>query len=114
MSGGFVRLVAVFVFAAVSLTPSAHARGRRKKATPVPTPHAIVIAKIGANSITVTDENTTKTVTVTQFTEITLNGRRATFADLKPGMVVSLGLSSPTEASRITATDAPAGGGSKK
>jgi hypothetical protein len=108
MAKVFVRLVAICALLSVSVVPSVQARGRRAKHTPAPTPHPIVIAKIGANSITVTDENTTKTVTVTQFTEITVNGRRATFADLKLGMVVSLGLSSPTEASRITATDAPA------
>jgi hypothetical protein len=111
----FVRLISVFALLIVLLAPMAHARGRaRKKRTPAPTPHAIVISRIGTNSITVTDENTTKTVTVTQFTEIIVNGRRATFADLKPGMEVSLGLSSPTVASRVTATDAPAAGGSKK
>ncbi len=113
MTKVFIRLIAVCALLTVSMPPLAQARGRKKR-TPAPTPHAIVIARIGANSITVTDENTTKTVTVTQFTEITVNGRRATFADLKPGMVVSLTLSSPTQASRITATDAPAGGSTKK
>jgi hypothetical protein len=52
----------------------------------------------------VTDEKTAKTLTVTQFTEVTLNGQKASFADLKPGMTVSVVLSSPTQASRITAT----------
>ena len=111
MTKAFVRLTAICVLVGFCLAPQAQAKGRgRKKRTPAPTPHAIVIANIGANSITVTDENTTKTVTVTQFTEITVNGRRATFADLKPGMVVSLTLSSPTQASRVVATTAPGGG----
>ncbi len=98
----FFRLVICGTLVCTMLTP-ALARGRKKR-TPAPTPHSIVISAISANSITVTDEKMTKTVTVTPFTEITVNGQRASFADLKTGMAVSLGLSSPTQASRITAT----------
>jgi hypothetical protein len=76
----------------------------KAKKSPPPTPHEIVISSISGNTITITDDKTAKTVTVTQFTEITVNGQKATFADLKPGMGVNLTLNGPTQASRITAT----------
>jgi hypothetical protein len=75
-----------------------------RKAKPKATPHPTAISAVTGNTITVTDQSSTKTVTVTQFTEITVNGQKATLADLKPGMTVSLALSSPTQASRVTAT----------
>ena len=95
--------ITICTFLAVSFVTPCFAKGR-KKATPAPTPHAIVISSITTNSVTVTDEKTTKTVTVTPFTEVTINGQKANFTDLKPGMTVQLGLSGPTQASRITAT----------
>jgi|1185.fasta_scaffold197585_2 hypothetical protein len=74
----------------------------KKKATPPPA-HETVISSVTANSITVTDEKTSKTVNVSPLTEVIVNGQKAAFADLKPGMTVSLVLSGPTQASRITA-----------
>ena len=79
------------------------AKGKKTTHTPAPTPHDIVISTISGNSITITDDKTTKTITATPLTEVTVNGQKASFADLKPGMTVSLVLSSPTQASRITA-----------
>ena len=75
----------------------------KKKATPPPT-HETVVSSVSGNSVTVTDDKSSKTVTVTQFTEVIINGQKSTLNDLKPGMAVSLTLSSPTQASRITAT----------
>ena len=75
----------------------------RKKATPPPV-HETVISSVSGNTVTITDEKTSKTVTVTQFTEVIINGAKAKLDDLRPGMVVNLTLSSPTQASRITAT----------
>ena len=75
----------------------------RKKATPPPV-HETVISSVSGNTITITDEKTAKTVTVTPFTEVVINGQKSTVNDLRPGMVVSLTLSSPTQASRIVAT----------
>ena len=95
-----VSMCALFI--CVALTP-ADAKAPRKKGSPAPTPHGTVISSVTGNSITVTDDKTAKTITVTPFTEVTLNGQKATFADLKPGMRVELALSSPTQASRITA-----------
>ena len=47
----------------------------------------------------------TKTLTITQFTEINVNGRKATVAELKPGMIVNVTLGTdPSKVSRINAT----------
>jgi hypothetical protein len=77
--------------------------GKGKKFAP-PEHHETVIASVTANSITITEDKATKTFTVTQFTEVTVNGQRATLADLKPGMVVSVTLMDASRLSRITAT----------
>ena len=84
-------------FAAPTLAKS------KKKATPAPKQET-VISNVTGNSITVTDQNTAKTVNVSPLTEVMINGQKGTFADLKPGMAVSLVLSGPTQASRIIAT----------
>jgi hypothetical protein len=98
----FLPLVGSLVLICILSMP-ALAKGKKSSHTPAPTPHDIVISTISGNNITITDDKTTKTVTVTPFTGVTLNGQKATVADLKPGMTVSLTLSSPTQASRITA-----------
>ena len=103
-------LVVWILFAAIAITP-AFARGKKKTPTPVPAHHGPVISSVNANAITVSDKNTTRTLTVTQFTEITLNGQRASIADLKPGMTVSVTIGTdPSRAARITATGVPGGG----
>jgi len=78
----------------------------RTKSTKKPTPssHEPTISAVSGNTITVTDDKSAKTITVSPLTEVTINGQKATFADLKPGMVVSLILTSPTQASKINAT----------
>src|SRR5690348_176240 len=73
-----------------------------KKATPPPH-HEPTITAVAGNTITVSDDKSAKTITLSSVTEITVNGQKATFADLKPGMTVSLTLSSPTQASRVAA-----------
>src|SRR5215212_7285023 len=75
----------------------------KKKATPPPVQETL-ISSVTANSITVTDSKTSKTVNVSPLTEVIVNGQKAAFTDLKPGMAVSLVLSGSTQASRITAT----------
>lgn len=63
------------------------------------------ITAVTASSLTVKEEKVMKTLTITQFTEINVNGRRATVAELKPGMTVSITLGTdPSKASRINAT----------
>ncbi len=101
-------LVVLSVLLVVSMTAPAFAGGKKKKASPAPKYHSPVIASVTGNTITVTEEKTTRAFTITQFTEITVNGQRATIAELKPGMTVSvtIGMDS-SQASRISATGVP-------
>ena len=64
-----------------------------------------IIASVTGNAITVSEQKTARTFTVTQFTEISVNGQRASIADLKPGMTVSVTIGvDPARAARINAT----------
>jgi hypothetical protein len=97
-------LVIVTVLLGIIVTNPAFGGGK-KKATPPPLSRSPVIASVNANTVTVTEEKATKTLTISQFTEISVNGQRATIADLKPGMLVSVTLGTdPSHASRINAT----------
>jgi hypothetical protein len=103
-------LVVLILLAAIAIAP-AFGKGRKKKATPVPAYHQPAISSVTGNAITVSDQNTTRTLTMTQFTEITVNGQRASIADLKPGMTVSITLGTDSSrAARINATGVPGGG----
>jgi len=98
----------------VALATPAFAGSKKKKATPAQY-HAPVISNVTGNTITVSEEKTTRTFIITQFTEINVNGQRAAVADLKPGMTVSVTIGvDPARASRIVATGAPVGEGQKK
>jgi hypothetical protein len=97
-------LFVVFAWLGLLLSPDAFAASK-KKPPPPPTIQAPTIHAVTADSITVKDSAGTKTLTMTQFTEINVNGRRATAADLKPGMTVTVTLGTDaTKASRINAT----------
>src|SRR5205809_6247361 len=99
-------LVHVVLFA-VAVTP-AFAGSKKKKASPTPKYQPPVISSVTGNTITVTEEKTTRAFIITQFTEITVNGQRATIADLKPGMTVTVTIGmDPSRAARINATGAP-------
>jgi hypothetical protein len=87
----------------IALSP-AFGRTRHKKATPAPR-HETVISSVTPTEITITEDKTPRTFTITQFTEVTLDGQRASVADLKPGMAVSVTLSDPSHLSRITAVN---------
>lgn len=79
--------------------------GASKKKTEPPVVKAPTIVSVTATSITVTEAKATKTLTINQFTEIMVNGQKATAADLKPGMIVNVTLATdPTKAGRIVAT----------
>jgi len=106
-------LVVVWILlAAIAFTP---AFGKGKKSKAIPAYQQPVIASVTVNAITVSDQKTTRTFTVSQFTEINLNGQRATIADLKPGMTVNVTISTdPTRTSRINAEGVPAQGNGKK
>ncbi len=55
-------------------------------------------------TLTVKEQKMTRTFTITQFTEITVNGHKAATTELQPGMFVSFVLTDATNLSRITAT----------
>ena len=77
----------------------------KKKPTAPPQVQGPVIASVTATSITITEGKTAKTLVISQFTEITVNGQKATVAELRPGMAVTVVLGTdPGKASRINAT----------
>jgi|SRR2546423_4601801 len=79
--------------------------GSKKKPTPPPQSHPPTITAVTADSVTVKEEKTTKTLGINQFTEIIVNGQKATAAQLKPGMNVTVTLATDSsKASRINAT----------
>lgn len=96
------------LLAAMAFTP-AFGKGSKKKATPAT--QQPVISSVNGNAITVTQQKTARTFVVTQFTEITVNGQRATIANLKPGMTVNVTIGvDPSQAARINANGVPGGG----
>lgn len=102
----------LFIVAAAAVLFAA-APGRaadKKKAKKEPEPVTSTIAAINGNTVDVTTGTATRSLKVTQFTEVRLNGQRASAADLKPGMTVSeviLG-ADPSVASRINASGSAA------
>src|SRR2546422_11068126 len=109
MKKSVFSLLAVSAVLALAQASPAFGAGK-KKATKATPPHhkEPVIASVGANSITVDEEKGTRTFMISQFTEISVNGQKATVSDLKPGMRVSVTIGmDPTHASRITAAGAP-------
>jgi hypothetical protein len=109
----FPSLVAVCtVIAMVTATP-VFGGSKKKKATSAY--HPPVISSVTGNAVTVSEEKTTRTFIITQFTEITVNGQRGTIVDLKPGMTVSVTIGmDPTRASRVVATGVPVPVGGKQ
>jgi hypothetical protein len=101
-----MKKVSVLLFSVLLglLTMSPAFGASKKKAAPRPN-QSPTISAVTESSITIKDQAMTRTLTITQFTEINVNGRRAAIADLKPGMTVSVTLGTdPTRASRINAT----------
>jgi protein-disulfide isomerase len=98
------RLALVIIAFGILFSNSAIA-GSKKKTTPPAVVQPPTITAVTANSVTIKEEKATKTLTVDQFTEINVNGRKATAAELKPGMIVNVTLGTdPTKASRVNAT----------
>jgi hypothetical protein len=83
--------------------------------TPVPTHPETVISAVTASAVTVTVQTvsdkggkvldkTSRAYAVTKFTEINVNGQRASIADLKPGMKVTVTIGADSsQAARIVA-----------
>jgi hypothetical protein len=99
--------VVVSVLLVALVSAPAFAGGRKSKASS-PKYQPPVISSVTGNTITVTQEKTTRAFTITRFSEITVNGQKATIADLKPGMSVSVTIGvDPSQASRVVATGVP-------
>ena len=99
------RIVIVLLSLGMLLSHDVLGGSPKKKPTPPPMIQAPTIAAVTADSITVKEAQATKTLGITQFTEINVNGRKATAAELKPGMTVNVTLGTdPTKVSRINAT----------
>jgi len=98
------RLLVVFLSLAMLLPITAFGGTPKKKSTPPPLIQSPTITAVTADSITVKEAKVTKTLAITQFTEINVNGRKATAAELKPGMIVNVTIATDaTKASRINA-----------
>ena len=99
------RIFVVLVSLTMLLPITGFAGSSKKKPSPPPMIQSPTIAAVTADSITVKEAQVTKTLTITQFTEINVNGRKATVAELKPGMIVNVTLGTdPSKVSRINAT----------
>ena len=97
-------LVIALVSLGMLLSHAAFA-GSKKKPTAPATVQPPTITAVAADSITVKDAQGTRTLTITQFTEIIVNGRKAPATELKPGMTVNVTLGTdPTKVSRINAS----------
>ena len=99
------RRLSIFLLCLGVLTSPGLFAASKKKAIPPPVVQTPTIAAVTANSVTIKDAQSSKTLTIDQFTEITVNGRKSTAAELKPGMAVTVTLGTDsTKASRINAT----------
>ena len=98
-----LRLLSLaLLFGALTLNPAFGASKKKPAPTAPPGP---VISSVTATSITITEGKAAKTLTITQFTEVYVNGVKSTAAALKPGMTVNVILGTdPTKANRINAT----------
>lgn len=98
------------VLALITASPAVAAGKKKKK----PPPHINTISAVTADSVTIAEEKGQKTLAVTPFTEINVNGRKAQVTDLQPGMTVNVTLGTdPSKASRIMAGEAPVARDSK-
>ncbi|MEA3187449.1 MAG: hypothetical protein QOD99_1279 [Chthoniobacter sp.] len=86
-------------------TKSSPLSSKKKK---IPVHHDTLISSVSANSITITENKTTKTFGITPATEIDVRGQRAGVGALQPGMMVSITIGMNAGiADRISAGDAP-------
>ena len=97
-----LRLAAILLIAVLlGVVPANGADKKKKKEAPEPV--ISTIAAVNGNMVDITTGTATKTLKVSQFTEVRVNGQKGSAADVKPGMTVSevvLG-ADPSVASRI-------------
>lgn len=98
-----MRFILAVVVVLVVLVAPVDGGGHKAAAKPKATPSKTTVTAVMPAALTITDGAAGKTLNVTPFTEIIVNGQKATLADVKPGMVVDVTLRDPTTASRITA-----------
>jgi hypothetical protein len=94
VSTGFVMLVF-----AVADAPNAFSGPRNPPARR----HQTLISNVSPTSITIQEDSGPKTFVITNFTEVVIDGQRATVVDLRRGMRVSIDLDDPLHAHRISA-----------
>ncbi|MEP6672484.1 MAG: hypothetical protein ABJF10_25195 [Chthoniobacter sp.] len=63
----------------------------------------LISIDLNGSVIIVQQQNSLKTIHFKPFTEITINGAKATAGQLKPGMLVTVGLADPQNATKIAA-----------
>ena len=101
----YLRILVVVVSLGMFSPVTGFAGSSKKKSTPPPLIQSPTIAAVTGDSITMKDAQITKTLAITQFTEINVTGRKAAAAELKPGMTVNVTLGTdPSKARRINAT----------
>lgn len=102
-----IRLWAICVMVLLLPTGSSFAASKKPKPKPIEY-HDTVIESVAADSITVAQDKKSKVYKLNQFTEITFRGQKATLAELKAGMAVSVTQAmDPLVAARVAASDPP-------
>ena len=114
MNNAIPRWCALLLFVVLA-APSIHAGGKSSyKVTPTPSHQEIVISRVMPEEVIIEErivsykgkieEKRTKSFQITKFTEINVNGRRATVGELRPGMRVQVTAGTDrAQASRIDA-----------
>jgi hypothetical protein len=104
MKSPYLRLITFSLIVALVGALPVSAADKKKKKEPSE-PIVSTVAAVNGNVIDITTGTATKTLKMSQFTEVRVNGQKGSPADLKPGMTVSevvLG-ADPSVASRINA-----------
>jgi hypothetical protein len=70
----------------------------------------LIAIDLNAATIIIQQQNSLKTIHFSPFTEISINGVKATSAQLKPGMLVTVGLADPQNATKIAVRGNPGAG----
>lgn len=109
-----IKHIATFVIAVVIVFAPASgilAKGTAYKPAPkkvIPPNHSTVSA-ISDTSITVSTKNGEHTYTISEFTDIIVDGKRAKASDIQVGMIAMVGADSSKKATTITVSPAPHG-----
>ena len=101
--GGSRYRLLLLVGVIVGVSFSTESQGRHRP--PHALRHQTLISSITATQLTISEDHGPKTFSITQFTEVFVNDHRATLADLRPGMRVSVTLDDPVRLRQIKAWD---------